>query len=121
MPLPTDRAELFKKPVNVPQCDNLGADTEWFPPNPQVVSANLQCFALNNAEHTGQTRMIRLLVAANVPSLPIIVTLIMEVIRPSEMSVLTRATRRHIPEDSILHSHRRQNLKSYIALTGWAL
>jgi hypothetical protein len=26
----------------------------------------------------------------------------------------------HIPEDDILHSHRRENLKSYIALTGWA-
>jgi hypothetical protein len=28
--------------------------------------------------------------------------------------VLTRATRRNIPEDTILHSHRRENLKSYI-------
>jgi hypothetical protein len=27
----------------------------------------------------------------------------------------------YIPEDDILHNHRRQNLKSYIALTGWAL
>jgi hypothetical protein len=36
-------------------------------------------------------------------------------------SILTRATRRHIPEDGILHSHRRENLKPYIALTGWAL
>jgi hypothetical protein len=26
-----------------------------------------------------------------------------------------------IPEDGILHSHRSENLKSYIALTGWAL
>jgi hypothetical protein len=25
------------------------------------------------------------------------------------------------PEDGILHSHRRANLKSYIALSGWAL
>jgi hypothetical protein len=25
----------------------------------------------------------------------------------------TRSTRRHIPEDDILHSHRRENLKSY--------
>jgi hypothetical protein len=32
----------------------------------------------------------------------------------SETSVLTRATQRHIPEDGILHSHRRENLKSYI-------
>jgi hypothetical protein len=27
----------------------------------------------------------------------------------------------YIPEDVILHGHRRENLKSYIALTGWAL
>jgi hypothetical protein len=27
----------------------------------------------------------------------------------------------YIPEDDILHSHCRENLGSYIALTGWAL
>jgi hypothetical protein len=31
----------------------------------------------------------------------------------SETSVLTRATRRNNSEDTILHSHRRENLKSY--------
>jgi hypothetical protein len=46
---------------------------------------------------------------------------LMEAIRSSETSVLTKARRRHIPEDGILHSHRRENLKSYIALTGWTL
>jgi hypothetical protein len=45
----------------------------------------------------------------------------MVVIRASETSVLTRATRRHIQDYGILHSHRRENLKSYIALTGWTL
>jgi hypothetical protein len=27
----------------------------------------------------------------------------------------------YIPEDDILHSHRRENLKCYIELTGWTL
>jgi hypothetical protein len=36
----------------------------------------------------------------------------------SETSALTRVARHHIPEDGILNSHRRGNLKSYIVLTG---
>jgi hypothetical protein len=32
----------------------------------------------------------------------------------SETSILTRATRRNNPEDTVRHSHRRENLKSYI-------
>jgi hypothetical protein len=45
----------------------------------------------------------RFLVKANVvPSSPILVTPIMEELCSSETSVLTRATRRNIPEDAIL-------------------
>jgi hypothetical protein len=66
--------------------------------------------------------LLRLLVTANVvPSSPILVTLMMEALGSSETSVLTRATRRNISEDDILHSHCREHLKSYIALTGWTL
>jgi hypothetical protein len=35
----------------------------------------------------------------------------------SETSVHTRSGQRHIPEDGIVHSHRRENLKSYILNT----
>jgi hypothetical protein len=61
-----------------------------------------------------------MLVTANVVlSSLIIFTLKMQAIRASEKSLLTRAARRHIHEGGILHSHRHENLKSYIALTGW--
>jgi hypothetical protein len=66
--------------------------------------------------------MFRLLVTADIfPISQILVTLMMEALRSSETSVLTRATRRNIPEDGILHSYRCENLKSYIALSDWAL
>jgi hypothetical protein len=52
----------------------------------------------------------QLLVTANVPSFLIVFTFIMEAMRPSETSVPTRSTRRHIPKDGIFHSRRRDNL-----------
>jgi hypothetical protein len=58
----------------------------------------------------------RLLVTGRViPSLPILVILMKVALSFSETSVLTRSTRRNIPED-ILHSHYRENLKSYIVM-----
>jgi hypothetical protein len=65
---------------------------------------------------------LRLPITTNVvPSSLILVTLMMEAKRYAETSVLKRATRHNIPEGGILHSHRRENLRSYIALTGLAL
>jgi hypothetical protein len=59
------------------------------------------------------------LIADVVPSSVIVFAPMMEEISSSETSTLSRVTRRHIPEDDILHSHRRENPQIlYIALTG---
>jgi hypothetical protein len=46
----------------------------------------------------------QLLVTANIPGSLILITTIMEALRPSETSVLTRVTRRNIIEEGTLHS-----------------
>jgi hypothetical protein len=67
---------------------------------------------------TSSRHSLRRVTANVVPSSPILATLMMEALRSSETSVLTRATQRNIPEDGIFHGHRREILKSYIELTG---
>jgi hypothetical protein len=44
-----------------------------------------------------------------------------EALRSSETSVITIATRRNIPEETILHSRRGENYKSYIASIDWTM
>jgi hypothetical protein len=66
--------------------------------------------------------MRRLLVTANVvPSSPILVTPMMEALRYSKISVLTKATWYNIPEDGFLHSHHHENLKSYLFVCSFAV
>jgi hypothetical protein len=51
-----------------------------------------------------------------VPNSQIYVVLMIEAIRSYGTSVVTIATRHHILEDGIFHSHRRENLKFYIQI-----
>jgi hypothetical protein len=72
--------------------------------NWEYISISLQCALL--------------LVMANVASSPILVTLMMEALRSSVTSVLTRATQRNIPEDGILHIQWHLNL-SFSHVVSW--
>jgi hypothetical protein len=109
--------------INIPSC------TKWHPQKRMVSSGMLRRVALERTDISEElsTSFIRvtrigelgttlavtsnwrsvhrfLVTASVVPSSPILVTLMKEMLSYSETSVLTRATRHNIPEDAILHS-----------------
>jgi hypothetical protein len=62
--------------------------------------------------------VLQLLVTAHVvPSSRILFALMIGAISSSETSVLIRTTRSNIPEDGNLHSHSREDLKSYMKVS----
>jgi hypothetical protein len=80
----------------------------WFQ---RTAGSHLLCYPIS----TLILIMSRLLPAHAGSSLADFSTLKMEAIRSSETSVhFTGSTRRHIPEDGILHSNRCENLKSHM-------
>jgi hypothetical protein len=70
-------------------------------------------------------RVSRLLVTANVPRSPILVTQMMEALISSETSILPRATRRNIPDDGIVQRGRRMQRwrfrYAYSNANGWPI
>jgi hypothetical protein len=63
----------------------------------------------NTLRESTVRNIFQLLITANIVSSPLILfTIMMEAISSSETHVLTRATGRHITEDGIHNSHRRE-------------
>jgi hypothetical protein len=75
-----------------------------------MLSSGMLCYLTLVRTDVSVERIAYSLVTANVvPTSMNIVTLMMEALRSSETSVLTTVTRRNIPQDGILHSHRSGN------------
>jgi hypothetical protein len=72
-----------------------------------VSSGMLRRLALVRTDVSEELRSVRrfLVRASFVPSSPILITLTKEALSSSETSAPTRATRRNIPEDAILHTY----------------
>jgi hypothetical protein len=85
--------------------DVNGLETDILP----FLHCSIFCFANNTELHLCTLQPS----AYAASSLADFYTLKMEAIFSSETSVHTRSTRRHIPEDGILYSHRCENLRSY--------
>jgi hypothetical protein len=120
--IPSNRVAQLNPPDTAP-CRLPRLAGLWWrysnPPPHHLRDVIVRTIQVDSHHHLRSVR--RLLVTANVvPSSPILVTLMMEALRSTKTSALTRATQRNIPENTILHRHRRENLNSYIALSVWA-